>query len=66
MDEHITGYYVRVRRDGKAQSLDIACLTEPEIREFFSTQDKDRVVQWVAALAGWIQGAVHPLEGGPK
>ena len=56
MTDFITGYFVRVERDGKWQSLDIAELRESEIRQLFAPMiDKDRVVNFVIALVQWIQ-----------
>jgi hypothetical protein len=62
MDEHITGYYFRVERNGRYQSLDIACLTQEELRQCFAGQGEDRAIMWVQALVSWIQTQIPPAD----
>ena len=45
MGNEVTGIYMRARRDGKWQSLDIAELTRDELTETFRASDKDRVIK---------------------
>ena len=60
MDGHITGYFVRVERDGKFHNLDIAELTDAELEQFFSR--KANAERWAIALARWIRDNVVPFE----
>lgn len=53
--EHVTGYYVRVKRDGKYQSLDIAVLSEVELNELFKDSTKEKCVRFIVSLVQWIQ-----------
>ena len=57
-----TGYFVRVQRNGKWQSLDIADLTEDEFDTFSSNQGPERGWVWAKALAGWIRDNVATQE----
>ena len=50
-----TGYFVRAKRDGKWQSLDIVELTDDELDAFERCQAPDKGWQWAKALAGWIR-----------
>lgn len=56
-----TGYYVRIERDGKWQSLDIATLTDEELCAFFAGETASRCGAWAASLAGWIRDNVREL-----
>lgn len=55
---HITGYFVRVERDGKWQNSDIASMTDAELDAFLERQGVERHGMWVKALAGWIRDHV--------
>lgn len=54
-----TGYFLRVEREGKWLSLDVAELTDDELREVFVEDDqafdRQRLAHWVVILAGWIR-----------
>lgn len=56
----MTGYFVRIFRQGDWRNLDIADLTDRELRDFFEEQKPERVTQWAYALAGWIRDNVKP------
>jgi hypothetical protein len=58
----MTGIYMRVKRDDKWQSLDIAELTEEELREAFKEADKDRVLMFLAAVTKWVRENLVPAE----
>jgi hypothetical protein len=51
-----SGFYLRVQRDGKWQSLDIAEMTRLELEQFFQTREKEELIRWIVALAQYIQG----------
>lgn len=55
--EHITGYFVRCRRDERWRNLDIADLSDAELDEFLVRQGKDMHGKWAKALAQWIRDA---------
>jgi hypothetical protein len=54
-DDSITGIYMRVKRDDKWQSLDIATLNEDELTQAFESADKERVIKFFAATTEWIR-----------
>jgi hypothetical protein len=56
-DGHVTGYFVRVKRDGRFQSLDLAMLSEAEIREVMKEKSPEALLKWIIALARWIKEA---------
>ena len=58
----ITGYFLRVKRDGKWQSLDIAELSEAEITECLKDATPEKRTMWVVALVKWIQENTVPAE----
>lgn len=56
----ITGYYLRVKRGEKFESLDISELTEGEIRATFKDKTQADLLGWVVSLAKFI-GEVQPI-----
>jgi hypothetical protein len=53
--KQLTGIYIRALRDGKWESLDVASLTEIEMRDAFALVPKERVIVFLAALAKHIR-----------
>lgn len=53
--ELITGYFVRAKRDGRFQTIDIALLREAELHELLDKQPPEKLVNWVYALTSWIR-----------
>lgn len=51
----ITGYFVRVERAGKFLSLDIAELSESEIKRVFKDEKPEKLINWIVALAHWAR-----------
>lgn len=60
----ITGFFVRVQRDGRFQNLDVAELTDNELDAFFRGRDADSLLRWVVGLAAWIRGNVKVVKVG--
>lgn len=64
-----TGAFVRVVRDGRGMSLDIATLTNEELETFFAERtDPEELRRWAIFLAKWIRDHVFddappPQEG---
>ena len=54
----ITGFYVRIERDGKWGAYDIAELTDAELERFFSEEVTARKTQWLVSIVGWIRDHV--------
>lgn len=54
----MTGFFLRVQRDGRWQNLDIAELTDEELHTTFD--ERPDCAKWVVALAGWIRDPVGP------
>jgi hypothetical protein len=50
-----TGYMLRVKRDGKFHSLDIAEMTEHEIRVTMEAWPPDKLRNWIVSLVHFIQ-----------
>ena len=60
--EHVTGYFLRVKRDGKWQPVDIARMSEGELRAHFDhEEDVTRLRNWIVAIATWMR--VHVVTG---
>jgi hypothetical protein len=57
-----TGYYVRIERNNKWLSLDIAELTQEELLDFFSRMEPDKMMSWIAALLEFIHKRVIDVE----
>ncbi len=57
----MTGFFVRVCRDGKWQALDIAEMTDAELDEFFATVERMRAIAWAKSLAKWIRDNVKTV-----
>ena len=57
----MTGFFVRVCRDGKWQALDITEMTDAELDEFFATVERMRAVAWAKSLAKWIRDNVKKV-----
>ena len=58
MNKNITGAYVRVNREGKWQSIDIACLSDQELDEFFASDPDPK--RWAVFLSKWIRETIAP------
>lgn len=61
-----TGFYVRVKRDGKPQTVDVAELDNRELREFFEREDPAKVCRWAQSLAAWIRDNVSVKSEDPS
>jgi hypothetical protein len=53
----MTGYHVRMKRDGEWQNLDVAELTDAELEDWERVQSGDGW-PWAIALAKWIRDNV--------
>ena len=51
----MTGAFVRIKRNGKWQPIEIDQLSEDELHTFLDLQDKEHVVKWVVFLVKWMQ-----------
>lgn len=54
----MTGIYLRVQRDGRWLSVDIAEMTDDEIREAMAGRDARELANWVVALVGITRAAL--------
>jgi len=55
----VTGLFLRIKRDGKWQAVDVAEMTDDELREEFNKAvTKQHLVRWIVTLAGWIRDNV--------
>lgn len=54
----VTGIYLRIQRDGRWENLDIAELTDEELRAFFGTLSDADHVKWHVGLVKWIRDNV--------
>jgi hypothetical protein len=54
----MTGFFVRIQRDDKWQSIELDQLTDAELCKFFHDSDMSPV-QWAIALAKWIRNNVQ-------
>lgn len=59
----MTGIYMRVLRDGKWQSLDIAELTQDELTAVFEPASKERVIMFLAAVTKWMREHLVEVDG---
>jgi len=57
----MTGAYVRIKRDGKWQSIEIEELTEDELDIFSASQPGDGW-KWAKFLAKWIRENIGEIE----
>lgn len=62
MPGHVTGFFVRIKRDNEWQSLDVATLTDDELEEFFSRITEVNILKnWVLVLVSWIRDNVEVI-----
>ena len=54
--------YVRIKRNGEWQNLEIDKLTDAELEKYFQDSPKHKVVAWATFLAGWIRDNVKDEE----
>lgn len=54
----MTGFYLRVKRNGEYVNLDIAEMTDQELQDFAMSQPVNRGWTWAIALAQWIRDNV--------
>lgn len=57
MRNYVTGIYVRIQRDGRYQSLDVATLTDSELEALFVDPDVCR--KFAIGLAAWIRDHIE-------
>jgi hypothetical protein len=57
----MTGIYMRVRRDGSWQNIDIAELTQDELTAVFEPATKERVIMFLAAVTKWMRDNLVPV-----
>ncbi len=64
----MTGYFVRIERDGKWQAVELDKMTDAELSTFFEGQERNNppsVRTWAIALAKWIRDNVGEDPPGP-
>lgn len=56
----MTGFFVRICRDGKWQPVDVAEMTDDELEKFLNPAELsgERLAAWAKALAKWIRDNV--------
>jgi hypothetical protein len=59
----MTGFFVRVQRDGSWQNLEIDQLTDAEFDEFASSQSPERGWVWAKSLQRFIRDLVEEQDG---
>lgn len=47
----MTGYYLRIKRNGKWDNIEIEYLTPKEIQESFKKKKKNELINWIVALS---------------
>lgn len=57
-----TGYLFRIQRDGKYENVDLADMTEAEIKATLCDKDKDFLLQLIIGLLNNIQVKDGPEE----
>jgi len=57
----MTGFFVRICREGNWQPIDIAEMTDAELDDYFATIGPDRAAAWAKALAKWIRENVKTV-----
>jgi len=57
----MTGYFVRIERDGKWQPVEVDQMTDQELEAFFS-DSRETARRWAIVLAKWIR---ENVKGGP-
>jgi len=55
----MTGYYVRVHRDGRYANIEIDQCTDDELEGVFACAGASLSRQWAMALARWIRDHVQ-------
>ena len=58
MGELVTGFLVRIKRDGKFQPVDVAAMTDDEL-DAFERAHPSLGWPWAKALAKWIRNHVR-------
>ena len=57
--QKVTGFFVRVRRGARVESVDLANCTESELRRALRHADRDVLLGWVVALTEWIRKTIQ-------
>lgn len=52
----MTGYFIRIERDGKWQAVELDQMTDEELEVFF--KDNPASTKWAISLAKWIRDNV--------
>ncbi len=50
----MTGAYLRIKRDGKYQAIEIDQMTDEELTNFFEEHPYE-ALKWIHFLVGWIR-----------
>lgn len=59
-----TGIYIRVKRDGKYEGLEIDHCTEEELQEYFFSLDKWQAVHWLFTALEILNAQIGQLSSG--
>ena len=66
----MTNAYVRVKRDGKWQNVEIEYLTDGERQELFKEADTEELLRWLNFMCSEYQhlvlAVINRMEGGEK
>ncbi len=54
-----TGIFVRIKRRGRWQSIDIGCMTVDERLAFFGPMESVELRKWAKGLSRWIRESVR-------
>jgi hypothetical protein len=54
-----TGAFVRAKREGRWQPIEIDQLTDAELDRYLDTQPRKALGKWVSFLARWIRDHVR-------
>ena len=61
----MTGYPIRIMRDGQVVDVDVDQLTDVELAAVFGSTPVDNARGWAIALAKWIRDHVGPDANAP-
>ena len=62
----MTGIFLRVKRDGKFQNLEVEYLTLEELQHVFRDRPTDELINWIAALTSTIREVESLFEKDPN
>jgi len=58
----MTGLYLRIKRNGKYENVELEYLTEPEIAELFANRPSSELLKWLITCVKFLKPVAQSID----